>query len=263
MQTITPSKLLAQQPDPRQDQRRPQQPTAQRFLPVRVWLLVLVAGLLGFQAGPARADLESWDAVDLRIPLAHETPLSPARLNVFSVAQLAPRFDGGLGIMRFSVGPQWDLSPQFSFGLLGDVVYVGVPGGKSTQEYRLNFEPVVRGRFLPELAWVDRTRIEYRYFPNRSNWRARNLFRLNWSGLSDEWVPYLANEVFVEYPQGFNQNRSMLGVRHVFDSSLQMDIGYMLRWRKASDETWSADHILMLFLFFAPPDQAAQPPGGE
>ncbi|PIQ28181.1 hypothetical protein COW36_04915 [bacterium (Candidatus Blackallbacteria) CG17_big_fil_post_rev_8_21_14_2_50_48_46] len=212
---------------------------------------------------PANADTELWNAVDVRIPLQKENIWLPSRFDTFTVSQLAPRFDGGLGILRFSLGPQWDFTPGFSLGLLGDIIYVGIPGGKSTQEYRFNIEPVFRGKFMPELKWIDRTRIEYRYFPTRSNWRVRNLLRLNWTGFSEAWIPYLANEVFIEYPQGFNQNRSILGVRHVFDRSLQMDMGYMQRWRKGNDNTWTADHILMLFLFFAPPDYAKDVHGGE
>jgi hypothetical protein len=227
-------------------------------------LAILTFLFFSFQLVPAMADPEYWQAANVRIPMhKQESIWAPSSLNIFTVAQLSPRFDGGLGILRFSVGPQWDLTPNFSLGLLGDIIHVGVPNGKSTQEYRFNIEPVFRGKFLPELSWLDRSRIEYRQFPNRSNWRVRSLIRVNWSGFSKEWVPYLANEVFLEYPQGFNQNRSILGVRHAFRSDLQMDLGYMLRWRMASDSTWSADHILMLFLFFAPPEDIQNVHGGE
>lgn len=211
------------------------------------------------------AELESWTAVDVRIPVqSSETEVwIPSRLNVFTIAQLAPRYEGGLGILRYSLGPQWDFNPNFSLSVLGDVIYLGVPGGKNTQEYRLNIEPVLRGKFLPELSWLDRTRLEYRAFPAHSNWRLRNLLRLNWTGLSQDWIPYTAHEIFLEYPQGFNQSRHILGVRHLLDRANQIDIGYMWRWRKANSGLWDNDHILMLFLFFAPPDYAQQVTGGE
>ncbi len=229
----------------------------------RLYAFLLLLNLFWLSL-PALADVESWQAVDVRIPIQNNDQIwIPRRLNVFTIAQLAPRFESGLGILRYSVGPQWEFNPHFSLGLLGDIIYVGVPGGKNTQEYRLNIEPVFRGRFLPELSWIDRTRLEYRSFPDRSNWRVRNLLRLNWSGWSQEWIPYLANEVFLEYPQGFNQNRSFLGVRHVMDRANQLDIGYMWRSRKSATGNWEHDHILMLFLFFAPPDQAHNLLGGE
>ena len=161
------------------------------------------------------------------------------------------------------MGPQWDLTPQFSFSVLGDTIYIGGSGGKHNQEYRLNFEPIFRGKLFPELSWLDRTRIEYRWFPDHSNWRARNLLRLNWNGLSQDWIPYTAHEIFVEYPQGFNQSRHIVGVRHVLDRANQIDIGYMWRWRKDNSGNWENDHILMLFLFFAPPDYAQNVTGGE
>lgn len=213
----------------------------------------------------AWAEVESWNAVDVRIPLRsqHQTGLIPSRLNIFTIAQLAPRFDAGLGVLRYSMGPQWDINAQFSLALLGDVVYLGGINGKNNQEYRLNLEPVLRGKLLPELSWLDRSRIEYRWFPEHSSWRARNLIRLNWTGLSAGWIPYTAHEVFIEYPEGFTQSRHVLGIRHVIDQATQLDIGYMWRWRKLSNDSWDNDHVLMLFLFFAPPDAAQNVIGGE
>jgi len=204
---------------------------------------------------PTQAEPESWQALDVRIPIAENPSVwVPQRVNAFAISQLAPRFDGGLGVLRFSVGPQWDLAPQFSLAVLGDVIYLGHPSGQSTQEYRFNLEPTWRGKFSPELSWLDRTRLEYRQFPGRGHWRARNLFRLNWQGLSPDWIPYLANEIFLEYPQGFNQNRAFVGVRHVFNSSQQVDLGYMWRARLGAHQLWEHDHILMLFFFFSPQD---------
>lgn len=220
--------------------------------------------LTGFSL-PVWADIESWTAVDVRIPVqrAKTDIWIPSRLNVFTISQLAPRFEGGLGILRHSLGPQWDFNPNFSFSLLGDIIYLGVPGGKNTQEYRLNLEPVLRGNFLPELSWLERTRLEYRVFPDRAHWRLRSLLRLNWMGVSPDWIPYTTHEIFLEYPQGLNQSRHILGFRHRLDQANQLDIGYMWRWRKGSHGSWDQDHILVLFLFFVPPADALPVTGGE
>lgn len=219
--------------------------------------LLLAISLLTALAAPAQAEPELWHAVDLRVPLgqAETAPVwAPRRLNVFTVSQLAPRFDGGLGVLRFSVGPQWDLSPNASISLLGDVLYLGKASGGGMPEYRLNLEPVWRGSLASDWRWVDRMRLEYRQLPDQQSWRLRNLTRLNWSGLSAHWTPYLANEVFLEYPQGFNQNRAFGGVRYTFDKSQSLDLGLMWRARLGPDQTWQHDAIVMLFFFFSPDD---------
>lgn len=221
------------------------------------YLTLLFSVLVLAQTRPAQAEPELWHAVDLRVPLiARNTDPSwaPRRLNVFTVSQLAPRFDGGLGVLRFSIGPQWDLTPNWSLGVLGDVIHLGKPGGGATQEYRLNIEPIWRGSFGADWRWVDRVRLEYRQFPARGNWRFRNLTRLNWQGFSEHWTPYLANEIFVEYPQGFNQNRAFGGVRYTFDQHSSMDFGLMWRARLGADQSWQHDAIAMLFFFFSPID---------
>ena len=134
---------------------------------------------------------------------------------------------------------------------------------KAQQEYRLNLEPSFRGRWWPELGWFNRNRLEYRQFPTRASWRWRSLLRLNWSGWRADQQPYLAQEIFLEAPQGLTQSRSMLGMRWVLDRASQIDTAYLWRWRSTPQGLWEQDHLLMIVLFFAPPEALWQTHGGE
>jgi hypothetical protein len=231
----------------------------QKLLP-----LLLTTHLLCLMA-PAQAEPELWSAADVRIPIeAPQTSGLPQRFNLFALAEIAPRFEGGLGLFRLSAGPQWDFSPQFSFGIFADLITQSATANqKALQEYRLNLEPSFRGRWWPELGWFNRNRLEYRQFPTQANWRWRSLLRLNWSGWRATQQPYLAQEIFLEAPQGLTQSRSMLGIRWVLDRASQLDTAYMWRWRRSPQGLWDQDHLLMIVLFFAPPEALWQTHGGE
>lgn len=49
----------------------------------------------------------------------------------------------------------------------------------------------------------------------------------------------------------------------MIDQANQRDIGYMLRWRKSATDQWKTAHVLMMYLFFAPPEYAYTITQGE
>lgn len=197
----------------------------------------------------AVADVEAWQAVDVTLPLTRTSALMPEALKAFTIAQEAPRFEG-LGVLRFSVGPRWRLNPQLSLGLYGDLIALQAPAGHPTQELRLNLEPTYTGRWSDQLGWIERVRAEYRQLPTAQSLRLRNLLRLNW-WIDPDHLAFVSDEVFYEFPGGLNQNRLMLGLGHPLTAQTRLEFGYLARWRATgSGGEW--DHVLTLFVFFAP-----------
>lgn len=221
---------------------------ARRRKPGHLLQLALLAGM----GLPVQAEPEAWQAVDVQIPLRDpgDQLLLPDALRVFTIAQEAPRFDG-LGLLRFSAGPLWQLNQGLSLGLFGDLIALPAPAGKPTQELRLNFEPLWKGRLNEHIGWIERPRLEYRHLPAQQSLRMRNLLRLNWLWSKDS-LAFISDEVFVEFPGGFNQNRAMIGLGYEIAPNTQLELAYLVRARKGAQDRWELDHILTLFLFFAP-----------
>jgi hypothetical protein len=199
----------------------------------------------------AQADIEYWQAVDtlITLPQNRQDVWSPDAFRSFTVAQLAPRFEG-IGVLRFSNGPVWKLHPNFQLGLYGDIIYIELPAGNPTQEYRFNLEPLFKGKWGETIAWGNRSRLEYRVFPDQAQWRFRNQSRINFE-LGDI-KPFIANEVFFAPHNGFNHNRSRVGLAFKMGEKQRLELAYMARWRKGPDEIWRLDHIATLFIFFTP-----------
>jgi hypothetical protein len=198
---------------------------------------------------PAQADVEYWQAFDTRIPLSDHHDLLPDQLHVFTIAQLATRYPG-LGLLRFGVGPIWDINDVLTLRLSADLFQLYVPKVGYTPEYRIDIEPTLRGNW-GALGWSDRNRLELRMRADNTTWRYRNQLRLVWNGWEGPVRPYAFNEAFLETGAGFNQNRTVLGASFLMGSGTRLDVGYMWRWRREGG-TWFNDHILMLFMFFAP-----------
>lgn len=224
---------------------------------LRLFLIVLSLFISHTFPRKALADTEYWQGFSTLMPLQEET-WGKLSLQSFTVAQMAPRFDG-IGILRFSNGPVWRPSSFFQLGAYADLIYIEAPAGHPTQEYRFNLEPTFIGRWGEHLQWINRSRVEYRVFPDHETWRLRNKVRLNFVQTELPFVPFLDNEVFVSpLDKGFDQNRSRIGAQWQLPWSGQsVELAYQWRWRKNAQEVWDSDHILMLFYFFNPPFQEA------
>lgn len=239
------------------------------LLSLTVGLALLAAGLnvpVQAQEGLPAADatnsnterpsqFEYWQYIRTDIPIHHsresEQWFLPDKLQTFTLARTGTRYQGP-GLIRFSTGPIWDLSQNFSAGILGEFVYLNPDGQTHKQEYRVVPEATFKGALDYNFNWVDRNWLEYRIFPDTSNFRYRNMARLNWK-MSEHWMPYVSEEVFYDLNKGFNQNRIRFGIGYIFEPGTRLDIGYLALHRKDA-QGWYLDHALTLFLFFTPPD---------
>lgn len=226
---------------------------------MRLNIVLILIGLLGglLLPGRANADIEYWQGFTTLMPLQEES-WGKLSFQSFTVAQMAPRFDG-IGILRFSNGPVWRPTRFFQLGAYADLIYIEAPAGNPTQEYRLNLEPLFLGNVGEHLRWINRSRVEYRMFPDRHSWRLRNKLRFDLIRTELPFVPFIDNEIFVSpFDKGFDQNRSRIGAQWQLPGSGQsLELAYQWRWRKNAQEVWDSDHILMLFYFFNPPFQEA------
>jgi hypothetical protein len=206
----------------------------------------------------AKADIEYWQGFNAIMPLT-EYEHTKLQLQSFTVAQLAPRFDG-IGLLRFSNGPLWILNPNFQLGAYADLIYIEAPADNPTQEYRFNLEPTFKGFWGEHFQWINRSRLEYRIFPERDSWRLRNKMRVNYKETLLGFTPFVDNEFFVSpRDTGFDQNRSRIGIQWPVAQGQSLELAYQWRWRKNRQELWDSDHILMLFYFFNPtPMEASQ-----
>lgn len=210
---------------------------------------ILLYTLLLMPTYTAKAELEYWQGFSAVLPLAaYEN--SQLKLQSFTVAQLAPRFNG-IGILRFSNGPLWVLNSHFQLGAYADIIYIEALAGTPTQEYRFNLEPTVKGTWGEHFQWINRSRLEYRIFPDRDNWRLRNKMRINLKQTPLGFTPFIDNEFFISpFDKGFDQNRSRIGTQWPIANGQSLELAYQWRLRKNMQEVWDSDHILMLFYFF-------------
>lgn len=219
--------------------------------PIRSLCYLLLYALFFMHPYAAKAELEYWQGFSTQLPLVNESNLK-LRFQSFTVAQLAPRF-GGIGVLRFSNGPLWVLNPSFQLGAYADIIYLELPAGHPTQEYRFNLEPTFKGAWGEHFQWANRTRLEYRLFPDQDSWRLRNKMRLNFKSAELGFTPFVDNEFFISPTElGFDQNRSRLGVVWPVSQGQSLELAYQWRWRKNKQELWDSDHILMLVYFFNP-----------
>ena len=213
-----------------------------------ICFLILYLLLLLPQAR-AKADIEYWQGFTTMLPLARYDNTN-IQLQSFTVAQLAPRFDG-IGVLRFSNGPIWMFNPNFQLGASTDLISIEIPAGHPTQEYRFNLEPTFKGHWGDHWHWINRSRLEYRLFPDKDSWRLRNKMRINFKATDFVFTPFADNELFISpRDKGFDQNRSRIGVQWPTAHGQSVELAYQWRWRKNAQEVWDSDHILMLFYFF-------------
>lgn len=219
---------------------------------------------------PAQAgDLETWDWVEVRVPLTDGQHGLPNSLRVFTDARFGTRYPNGLGQLFFRVGPIWDLHPNLFLGI-HHTVYAnqydpaGQPGAFEVVQ-RPEIEPNVRWRW-GDLTFNDRNRFEYAFSSRTSFFRYRNQLRVNYQPPGAVWFPYVWDEGLFQSNQGFNQNRASLGLSYSMSPDTRLDAGYILRSRNTT-AGWDHDHILNVYLFFAPKVAAPYPedaiPGGH
>lgn len=206
-------------------------------------------------ASPARADVESWNWVEVRVPFSEGQHGLPNSFRLVTDARYAGRYEG-LGQIYVRMGPVWELHPNLSLAAhLTAQTDLGA-GGTHEQEHRLELEPTIRGQ-RGDFSWSDRNRLEYRHRQRSAgtsdSWRYRNRVRVNYAPPGSAWFPFVSDEVFVDLSgQGLNQNRLSMGLGRVLNESSRLEVGYGFRSRLASAGGWEHDHLALASFFFAP-----------
>ncbi|MBO9539108.1 DUF2490 domain-containing protein [bacterium] len=218
----------------------------------RFAVLAIAAAALFYPAS-ARADVQSWNGIEVRLPLSTGEGPFPESLRFVTDARYGAE---GLDQLSFRLGPLWELSPHLMVGMHVSTFAAQETGGIFEQEHRLDLEPTLRLQW-GAFTWSDRNRLEYRYHQSgnasKESWRYRNQLRLSYAPAGAQWLPYASDEVLVDLSgAGLNQNRANLGVGRVLSDSMRLDIGYGYRSRLSSGGAWSHDHLGLVSLFIAP-----------
>ncbi|MEB3223951.1 MAG: DUF2490 domain-containing protein [Candidatus Sericytochromatia bacterium] len=228
------------------------------------WLLPLaLAGVL-LPALPARADAESWNVLEVRVPVERASPLSPRALRAVSSSRFAYRY-GGLGVSSLRVGPLWQVTPWLLLGLQASAYAEQAPTGLFNQMLRLEAEPNVQGA-VGDWHLNDRNRLEWRMTPTEAWLRYRNQLRVTYQPAAWGWWPTASQELAWDLrpiaPYALVQSRLTVGVARVLNRGTRLTTEYMWRQRPDAVLGWAHDHVAVLTLLFAP-DVGAEPGRGH
>lgn len=198
-----------------------------------------------------RGGFEWWQVIETRLPLSGEAGWVPKTLRFATEIQSALLYPG-IGQFSLRLGPMWEFSPSFFTGLNFNTIAYQVSPGNFSQEYRVELEPTFRLALHETISVTNRNRFEARFRSDRTLWRYRNQSRLNWQLPGFPATAYVSEEMFFDLTRdGLNQNRTTLGLSWKLTSAIRLDTGYMLRFRKAENNSWVHDHIVLLNLFYA------------
>ena len=204
-------------------------------------------------AAPARADVESWNWLEVRLPVSDGQHGLPHSLRLWTDARYGLRYSG-LGQLFMRVGPIWELHPNLFLATHVTTYSDQAAPGVHDQEHRLELEPNLRGR-LADLSWNDRNRLEYRWRPAGSRFRYRNQLRVSWQPDGATVFPYLWDEALIDLSgatMGLTQNRAAAGVSFLNPDGTRLDVAYVFRSRADAALAWDHDHIALLSLYFQP-----------
>lgn len=227
-------------------------------------LLSLALAVALLPALPAKADTESWNWLEVRVPVSEGRGAMPNTLRLVTDFRYAERA-GGLYQNFLRVGPIWDLHPHLFLAAHVTAMANRSGAGAYEQEHRLELEPNLRGRW-GLVGYNDRNRLEYRWGSAGPRWRYRNQLWLNLAPADARWIPFVWDEVLFDLAgtpiTGFTQNRASVGIGRMLSDSTRLNLGYVLRSRQTAASTWEHDHIALVNLFFAPAVPPIWSPGG-
>jgi hypothetical protein len=212
--------------------------------------LVVALAAVPFAAGPVQAEAQSWNWVELRLPLTADQPGWPRTLR-FEAQDNGLSLPTG-GQLLFRLGPIWEPSPNLSFAL--NLSNAGDPGEGSSgaPETALEAEPTLHANW-GGLSLAYRNRLESRWLAQGHRWRDRNQLRVNYRLPGTPWVPFAVDEGFYDLSAGaFTQNRATLGVGFQFGEAGRIDLGFMLRSLRAADGGWGTDPVAHLSIVLTP-----------
>ncbi|MEO7509891.1 MAG: DUF2490 domain-containing protein [Pyrinomonadaceae bacterium] len=185
-------------------------------------LLLGAASSVGAQALAGHDDNQSWNDVQLTIPLAHKVDF---------VTQLTLRF--GKDISRLNeqrIGVGLAFKPAQHWTLLGGYQYIYARNalGHFRREDRFDVRAIVKYP-LKGFGFTHRSVLEYRFRRVVNSWTYRAAFTIDHKF---KWVPqsklFLTDEVFRDsLIERFSRNRFSVGMNKVLTKLLSVDIYYL------------------------------------
>lgn len=201
----------------------------------------------------AAADGEVWLWTEHRIPLVGQAPDVP-RMTLRLMTDT--RFNGrseGLDMAFLRAGPILHASAGFFAAAHMTVAADRLTGGAFGQQIRAELDLNPHGSLGP-FTWIDRTRFEAIAPVGTTTFvRLRTMPRMNWRIGNGPWLPFVADEIFVD-PRArslLSENRFFLGLGRAVGNA-RLEAAYMLRSREAG-ASWEHDHTLLISAFFGAP----------
>lgn len=115
-------------------------------------------------------------------------------------------------------------------------------------KFRLEYEPLVEVYFHSKNFIQFRSRMSYVIREARNNiWQYRGRIRVQFADW--RYRPFFSNEVFVMTHDGFNQNRSVVGINVPLFKRTNTDLYYMLRFLKSAG-SWTHQHVFGTWINF-------------
>lgn len=211
-------------------------------------LACLATILMTAMPAPAEAAVELWNQFGTEVILTETGGLRPESLSFTTDVRYNDQL-AGMERVQLRWGPRWELSEAWTLGVNHTAYFQQPDPGVFVQEQRAELEPSVSGEWGP-LAWRDRSRLEYRWRPDRQRWRYRNQLRVE-GEVAKGWTPFASDEVFFDLAgPGFNENRLTLGLaREVAGSG--WELGYTYRTMVGAAATGGPDHLITVAWFNA------------
>lgn len=219
---------------------------------LRRWCASALVAAAILTAVPAHADGGAWLWFEYRVPAWRRPPQAP-RLTVRLWSDTRLFAAPGTVTQQFlRVGPVFDATSWLTLALHG-VVYLDLrPAGHYQAEARFEVEPTFNFRIW-RFLFNDRNRYEYRWRETGDRHRYRNQLRVTYAPKGARLLPFIWDEVLVDFADGPNENRLAGGLGVMLNSHVRVEAGYLWRTRRAQPE-WTHDHVALFYIFVnAPP----------
>jgi Protein of unknown function (DUF2490) len=182
--------------------------------------LMAVCGFACAQA--ASTDGEMWNEIDVSAPLSGRATLTVPLVLRASFQLPNPQLAG--------LGPIVDVAVQKHLTLTAGYLFVVLPN--SGRGYDVDV-PLVAVTFREEIGHLrlqDRNRVEGLFGIPKSPIRYRNKLVVDLPSFSEEWLPFVSDEVFYDCSQSlWSQNRFQAGLGRQINEQVRLDMFYLER----------------------------------
>lgn len=151
-------------------------------------------------------------------------------------------------LVSYSVYPWLSIAPGYR------QIYKRSP--LSSSHFRPEYSPMMDVSFkthIKDFELVNRNRVQYLIFhSNHYPWVYRNLTRLKspWKWTRFAITPYVEDELFFREGVGFQENRATIGFLKKFSNSVSLDLFYIARLIKVSND-WNYNNVIGVKLNFS------------